>query len=132
MVLLCSQSIVSLMCSSFVLHAVVAFTASLVNTLSLPRRLDESYVVKVADFGLARDVYDKEYYSVHNKSGVKLPVKWMALESLQTHKFTSKSDVVMTFQLNTGSLEMGEGERDRFSVALYVESKISWSAHMNH
>lgn len=55
--------------------------------------LDESYTVKVADFGLARDVYDKEYYSVHNKSGVKLPVKWMALESLQTHKFTHKSDV---------------------------------------
>ncbi|KAM4619365.1 hepatocyte growth factor receptor [Polymixia lowei] len=55
--------------------------------------LDESYTVKVADFGLARDVYDKEYYSVHNKSGVKLPVKWMALESLQTHKFTPKSDV---------------------------------------
>ncbi|CAL9696653.1 unnamed protein product [Knipowitschia caucasica] len=55
--------------------------------------LDESYIVKVADFGLARDVYDKEYYSVHNKSGVKLPVKWMALESLQTHKFTHKSDV---------------------------------------
>ncbi|XP_028670363.2 hepatocyte growth factor receptor [Erpetoichthys calabaricus] len=55
--------------------------------------LDEKYIVKVADFGLARDVYDKEYYSVHNKSGVKLPVKWMALESLQTHKFTTKSDV---------------------------------------
>ncbi|XP_036376075.1 hepatocyte growth factor receptor-like [Megalops cyprinoides] len=55
--------------------------------------LDESYTVKVADFGLARDVYDKEYYSVHNKSAVKLPVKWMALESLQTHKFTTKSDV---------------------------------------
>lgn len=50
--------------------------------------------MKVADFGLTRDVYDKEYYSVHNKSGVKLPVKWMALESLQTHKFTPKSDVV--------------------------------------
>ncbi|XP_034031628.1 hepatocyte growth factor receptor [Thalassophryne amazonica] len=55
--------------------------------------LDESYTVKVADFGLARDIYDKEYYSVHNKNGVKLPVKWMALESLQTHKFTTKSDV---------------------------------------
>ncbi|CAN9499011.1 unnamed protein product [Ophioblennius macclurei] len=55
--------------------------------------LDESYTVKVADFGLARDIYDKEYYSVHNKSGVKLPVKWMGLESLQTHKFTTKSDV---------------------------------------
>ncbi|MGH0149084.1 UNVERIFIED_CONTAM: hypothetical protein FKN15_028122 [Acipenser sinensis] len=55
--------------------------------------LDEKYTVKVADFGLARDVYDKEYYSVHNKNGVKLPVKWMALESLQIHKFTTKSDV---------------------------------------
>lgn len=66
-------------------------------------RLDESYTVKVADFGLARDVYDKEYYSVHNKSGVKLPVKWMALESLQTHKFTAKSDVVpKQYQIYTG------------------------------
>ncbi|XP_005388180.1 PREDICTED: hepatocyte growth factor receptor isoform X2 [Chinchilla lanigera] len=55
--------------------------------------LDENFTVKVADFGLARDVYDKEYYSVHNKAGAKLPVKWMALESLQTQKFTTKSDV---------------------------------------
>uniref|UniRef100_A0A674INV5 Hepatocyte growth factor receptor n=1 Tax=Terrapene triunguis TaxID=2587831 RepID=A0A674INV5_9SAUR len=55
--------------------------------------LDEKFTVKVADFGLARDVYDKEYYSVHNKTGAKLPVKWMALESLQTQKFTTKSDV---------------------------------------
>lgn len=69
-------------------------------------RLDESYTVKVADFGLARDVYDKEYYSVHNKSGVKLPVKWMALESLQTHKFTTKSDVVRT---RSSHLVDGEG-----------------------
>lgn len=57
--------------------------------------MDEKFTVKVADFGLARDMYDKEYYSVHNKTGAKLPVKWMALESLQTQKFTTKSDVVM-------------------------------------
>ncbi len=69
-----------------------------------PDRLDESYTVKVADFGLARDVYDKEYYSVHNKSGVKLPVKWMALESLQTHKFTTKSDVVRISHSHNGKL----------------------------
>ncbi|XP_004707824.1 hepatocyte growth factor receptor [Echinops telfairi] len=55
--------------------------------------LDGKFTVKVADFGLARDMYDKEYYSVHNKTGAKLPVKWMALESLQTQKFTTKSDV---------------------------------------
>lgn len=60
-------------------------------------RLDESYTVKVADFGMARDVLDKEYYSVQNHRKAKLPVKWMAIESLQTQKFTSKSDVVRIF-----------------------------------
>ncbi|XP_067316269.1 macrophage-stimulating protein receptor isoform X2 [Pseudorasbora parva] len=55
--------------------------------------LDESFTVKVADFGMARDVYDKEYYSVQDSKRAKLPVKWMALESLQTQKFTTKSDV---------------------------------------
>jgi len=60
----------------------------------LMARLDESYTVKVADFGMARDVFDKEYYSVQDHRKAKLPVKWMAIESLQTQKFTSKSDVV--------------------------------------
>ncbi|NWY05478.1 RON protein, partial [Nothoprocta ornata] len=55
--------------------------------------LDETLTVKVADFGLARDVFDKEYYSVRQHRHAKLPVKWMALESLQTQKFTTKSDV---------------------------------------
>lgn len=64
--------------------------------------MDEKFTVKVADFGLARDMYDKEYYSVHNKTGAKLPVKWMALESLQTQKFTTKSDVVSHTQCCIG------------------------------
>lgn len=55
--------------------------------------LDESFTVKVADFGMARDVYDKEYYSIQDSKRAKLPVKWMAIESLQTQKFTTKSDV---------------------------------------
>ncbi|KAL4655983.1 macrophage-stimulating protein receptor isoform X1 [Arapaima gigas] len=55
--------------------------------------LDESYTVKVADFGMARDVFDKEYYSIQDHRKAKLPVKWMAIESLQTQKFTTKSDV---------------------------------------
>ncbi|XP_013363068.1 PREDICTED: macrophage-stimulating protein receptor isoform X3 [Chinchilla lanigera] len=55
--------------------------------------LDESFTVKVADFGLARDVLDKEYYSVRQQRHACLPVKWMALESLQTYRFTTKSDV---------------------------------------
>ncbi|XP_012398970.2 macrophage-stimulating protein receptor isoform X2 [Sarcophilus harrisii] len=55
--------------------------------------LDETFTVKVADFGLARDIVDKEYYSIRKHSHARLPVKWMALESLQTYKFTTKSDV---------------------------------------
>lgn len=45
---------------------------------------------------MARDVFDKEYYSIQDHRKAKLPVKWMAIESLQTQKFTSKSDVVST------------------------------------
>lgn len=48
----------------------------------------------MADFGLARGVLDKEYYSVRQHRHARLPVKWMALESLQTYRFTTKSDVV--------------------------------------
>ncbi|KAM9409793.1 macrophage-stimulating protein receptor-like [Pholidichthys leucotaenia] len=55
--------------------------------------LDENFTVKVADFGMARDVFDKEYYSIRDQRRAKLPVKWMAIESLQTQKFTTKSDV---------------------------------------
>ncbi|XP_075795676.1 LOW QUALITY PROTEIN: macrophage-stimulating protein receptor [Pelodiscus sinensis] len=55
--------------------------------------LDERFSVKVADFGLARAVFDKEYYSLLQHRQAKLPVKWMALESLQIQKFTTKSDV---------------------------------------
>ena len=63
-------------------------------------RLDGTFTVKVADFGMARDIYDKEYYSIQDHKHVKLPVKWMAIESLQTQKFTTKSDVVSV--LNPG------------------------------
>ncbi|XP_065407491.1 macrophage-stimulating protein receptor isoform X2 [Chrysemys picta bellii] len=55
--------------------------------------LDQTFMVKVADFGLARDVFDREYYSIRQHRQAKLPVKWMALESLQIQKFTTKSDV---------------------------------------
>ena len=49
--------------------------------------------MRVADFGLARDIYEKEYYSSENKKA-KLPVKWMALESLEKGTYSSKTDVV--------------------------------------
>ena len=49
--------------------------------------------VKVADFGLSRDIYERDYYSSDNHKA-KLPVKWMALESLEKSVYNVKTDVV--------------------------------------
>ncbi|XP_046644788.1 proto-oncogene tyrosine-protein kinase receptor Ret-like [Daphnia pulicaria] len=48
-------------------------------------------VCKVSDFGLTRDVYEGDTYFKTSKGRV--PIKWMALESLSDHVYTSKSDV---------------------------------------
>ena len=50
-------------------------------------------MVKVADFGLSRDIYERDYYSSDDRKA-KLPVKWMALESLEKGIYNSKTDVV--------------------------------------
>ena len=57
-------------------------------------RIDENGIIKVADFGLTRDVYEKMYFREDKKEGAKLPFKWMALESLQDGVFSEKTDVV--------------------------------------
>ncbi|XP_065909293.1 uncharacterized protein [Dysidea avara] len=53
--------------------------------------VDESLRIKVADFGLARDIYSTEYYRIEKHTT--LPVKWMALESLLDGYFDEKTDV---------------------------------------
>ena len=56
-------------------------------------RLDDNMTVKVADFGLSRDIYERDYYSSDDRKA-KLPVKWMALESLEKGIYNIKTDVV--------------------------------------
>ncbi|XP_071084067.1 hepatocyte growth factor receptor-like [Haliotis cracherodii] len=53
--------------------------------------LDDNLRVKVADFGLCRDIYEKGYYTSDNKK--KLPIRWMAPESMERGSYSSKSDV---------------------------------------
>lgn len=51
----------------------------------------ENRVVKIGDFGLARDIYKNDYY---RKDGAgMLPVRWMSPESLVDGVFTSQSDI---------------------------------------
>ena len=55
-------------------------------------RVDEQLHIKVADFGLARDVYMTDYY--RQQSTGKIPAKWMAPESLHDRISNEKTDVV--------------------------------------
>lgn len=64
------------------------------NHLVIPHivRVSEDMTVTIADFGLSRDVYSKDYYRMGTKT--LLPVKWMAPESLNDNVYTVQSDVV--------------------------------------
>ncbi len=50
-------------------------------------------VVKIADFGLSRDIFTSDYYVMRDLSKP-MPIKWMSVESLTSQIFTHKSDVV--------------------------------------
>ncbi|XP_065188411.1 hepatocyte growth factor receptor-like [Sycon ciliatum] len=53
--------------------------------------LNKDMVVKVGDFGLAREIEKDSYYRIG--SSRPLPVKWMSFESLKEEIFTVQSDV---------------------------------------
>ncbi|KAL1449553.1 hypothetical protein WDU94_002046 [Cyamophila willieti] len=53
--------------------------------------VSDNYVMKIADFGLARDVHVQDYYRKTTQGMV--PLKWMAPESLFNNLYTYQSDV---------------------------------------
>ena len=50
-----------------------------------------NFSMKISDFGLARDIREDEVY-LKQTSGL-LPIKWLAIESLQEKVYTTMSDV---------------------------------------
>ncbi|XP_063245936.1 proto-oncogene tyrosine-protein kinase ROS isoform X3 [Prinia subflava] len=72
-----------------------------------------SRIVKIGDFGLARDVYKNDYYRKRGEG--LLPVRWMAPESLIDGVFTSRSDVWAFGVLVWETLTLGQQPYPGFS-----------------
>ncbi|XP_031146475.1 tyrosine-protein kinase receptor TYRO3 isoform X2 [Sander lucioperca] len=53
--------------------------------------LGDDLRVCVADFGLSKKIYSNNYY--RQKVAIRVPIKWMAMESLSESVYTTKSDV---------------------------------------
>ncbi|XP_034948257.1 fibroblast growth factor receptor homolog 1 isoform X2 [Chelonus insularis] len=53
--------------------------------------VSDEYILKIADFGLARDIHCHDYY--RKTTDGRLPVKWMAPEALFHRVYTTQSDV---------------------------------------
>ena len=62
---------------------------------SLFFRIDSGFVIKVADFGLSESIdSNKDYFRQGQDDTVKLPIKWLTLESINDGIFSEKTDVV--------------------------------------
>ena len=55
--------------------------------------VDSQYIVKVADFGMSKDVYVKNYFREEAGSHAR-PLRWMALESIREGIYNTSTDVV--------------------------------------
>ncbi|CAB4031139.1 vascular endothelial growth factor receptor 2-like, partial [Paramuricea clavata] len=87
------------------------------------------YVAKIADFGLARDVYKNQQYlrtstvsATPFRKGL-VPFKWMAVESIKDSLFTEKSDVerVVIWYFTLGNLLIGLGK----CLGMHVTEEIT-------
>lgn len=51
----------------------------------------ENLVVKIADFGLSRNIYAADYYKANENDAI--PIRWMPPESIFYNRYTTESDV---------------------------------------
>ncbi|XP_028404316.1 tyrosine-protein kinase abl-1-like isoform X2 [Dendronephthya gigantea] len=86
--------------------------------------LDKDTKAKISDFGMAKDVYLKSYYTQTHQGS--FPLRWMACESIMKMEFTEKTDVwsfgVLVWEIFTdGTLPYYRIINDE-KVALYILS----------
>ena len=89
-----------------------------VEPLFLFFRIDSGFVIKVADFGLSESIdSNKDYFRQGQDDTVKLPIKWLAPESINDGIFSEKTDVV------------GESY-DNYASFSFVKKSLLYSYHV--
>ena len=80
------------------LLATACMYVAMYNVLTMKQKLCLlNFGIIVADFGLSEDIYKRNYFRQAQKGEdppVKLPIKWMAMESLSDGIFCGSTDVV--------------------------------------
>jgi len=83
--------------------------------------INHNLTVKIGDFGLARDVYERDYYRIDKKG--EMPVRWMSPESLRDGMWDSATDVwsygVVLWEIATYAQQPYHGKPHE-SVTKYV------------
>ena len=63
-------------------------------------RIDRDGVIRVADFGLTEDMYSTNYFRRRQSvtgNEEKVPIRWMAPESIAENMYTEATDVVSVY-----------------------------------
>ncbi|XP_034751625.1 muscle, skeletal receptor tyrosine-protein kinase [Etheostoma cragini] len=108
----------------------------------------EEMVVKIADFGLSRNIYSADYYKANENDAI--PIRWMPPESIFYNRYTTESDVwaygVVLWEIFSNGMQpyygMGHEEviyyvrdghilscPDNCPLELYNLMRLCWSTH---
>lgn len=86
--------------------------------------VDKDHHVKVADFGLSRDLYEGDYYRMEDMA-YPLPVRWMSVESIFGKTYNSHSDVwafgVLLWELMTRGQKPYSDIADNKDVTSFIK-----------
>jgi len=94
--------------------------------------VDDRLRIKVTDIGLSRDLFPDDYHCLGDSEN--RPIKWMALESLNTNEFSTASDVwsfgVLLWELTTLA-QQPYVEVDPFEMENYLRDDYRLSQPLN-